>query len=172
MARANPNNRVVMRDQAQDAVPHLDAERFLAFVAEPEARTSQQQAAVAYSDGLIEEIRQAQVIVLGLPMYNFGIPSTLKAYFDHIAPRWDHIPLHGKGSGGIADRQAGLRLCDSGRTSRRHCAGHPTRAGFRTERLSTVKGFKAVSIERGVEIEDPKIKSSYVAMYENPSHIR
>jgi len=33
----------------------------------------------------IEELRQADVIVVGLPMYNFGVPSTLKAYFDHIA---------------------------------------------------------------------------------------
>ena len=40
---------------------------------------------VAYSDALIDEIKRADVVVLGLPMYNFGIPSTLKAYFDHIA---------------------------------------------------------------------------------------
>jgi FMN-dependent NADH-azoreductase len=38
-----------------------------------------------YSENLIEEIKQADVIVLGLPMYNFGVPSQLKAYFDHIA---------------------------------------------------------------------------------------
>ncbi|MGH8764912.1 MAG: FMN-dependent NADH-azoreductase, partial [Burkholderiales bacterium] len=36
-------------------------------------------------DGLIDELRRADTIVLGLPMYNFGVPSTLKAYFDHIA---------------------------------------------------------------------------------------
>ena len=40
---------------------------------------------VAYSDALIDELKQADVIVLGLPMYNFGVPSQLKAYFDHIA---------------------------------------------------------------------------------------
>jgi FMN-dependent NADH-azoreductase len=40
---------------------------------------------VAYSDALIDELRRADVIVLGLPMYNFGVPSQLKAYFDHIA---------------------------------------------------------------------------------------
>ena len=38
-----------------------------------------------YSDTLIDEIKRADVIVLGLPMYNFGVPSQLKAYFDHIA---------------------------------------------------------------------------------------
>jgi len=39
---------------------------------------------VAYSDALIDEIRRADEIVLGLPMYNYGIPSMLQAYFDHI----------------------------------------------------------------------------------------
>jgi len=57
----------------------------LAFFAQPETRTPEQQAYVAESDALIEEIKQARIIVIGLPMYNFGIPSTLKAYFDQIA---------------------------------------------------------------------------------------
>lgn len=82
---AHPGARVLVRDLARDPVPHLDGERFQAFLTDPAARTPQQQAVVAYSDALIDEIRQAQVIVLGLPMYNFGIPSTLKSYFDHIA---------------------------------------------------------------------------------------
>jgi FMN-dependent NADH-azoreductase len=56
-----------------------------AFLAKPEERSAEQQAVVAYSDALIEELRQADEIVIGLPMYNFGVPSTLKAYFDHIA---------------------------------------------------------------------------------------
>jgi FMN-dependent NADH-azoreductase len=78
-------DQVIVRDFARDPVPHLDAERFGAFIAKPEARTLKQDAFVAYSDGLIGELKQADVIVLGLPMYNFGVPSTLKAYFDHVA---------------------------------------------------------------------------------------
>jgi FMN-dependent NADH-azoreductase len=81
----NPLARVILRDLAQDPIPHLDGARFLAFLAEPGARSSEQQAAVAYSDALIQELKEADTIVLGLPMYNFGVPSTLKAYFDHIA---------------------------------------------------------------------------------------
>ena len=81
----NPGARVVARDLARQEVPHLTAERFQAFLAKPEARTPEQQAVAGFSDALIDELRQADVIVLGLPMYNFGVPSTLKAYFDHIA---------------------------------------------------------------------------------------
>lgn len=82
----HPQAQVVVRDvAAADPVPHLTAERFAAFVTKPEERTAEQRAVVAYSDALIDELRQADVVVIGLPMYNFGVPSQLKAYFDHIA---------------------------------------------------------------------------------------
>lgn len=81
----NPEGLVTVRDLGKDPVPHLDAERFMAFLAKPDERTPQQKAAADLSDNLVEEIKAANVIVLGVPMYNFGIPSTLKAYFDHIA---------------------------------------------------------------------------------------
>jgi len=84
--RANqPDAQVTVRDLAQQPLPHLDAQRVLAFFAQPETRTPDQQAFVAESDALINELNQAEAIVIGLPMYNFGIPSTLKAYFDQIA---------------------------------------------------------------------------------------
>jgi FMN-dependent NADH-azoreductase len=82
--KANPGGKVIVRDLAAQPVPHLDAARFGAFLAKPEERTPEQQAVVNYSDALIEELRRADVVVLGLPMYNFGLPSTLKAYFDHV----------------------------------------------------------------------------------------
>ena len=82
---SHPGARVVERDLTTHPVPHLDAARFTAFLVQPEARSAEQQAVVAFSDALIAELRAADVIVLGLPMYNFGIPSQLKAYFDHIA---------------------------------------------------------------------------------------
>jgi FMN-dependent NADH-azoreductase len=81
-----PHARIVVRDvAAADPVPHLNAERFGAFITQPEKRSAAQRAVVAYSDILISELKQADVIVLGLPMYNFGVPSQLKAYFDHVA---------------------------------------------------------------------------------------
>jgi FMN-dependent NADH-azoreductase len=84
--KRHPDVQVRVRDvAAAEPVPHLDAERFGAFVSKPEERTAGQQAVVAYSDALIDELKQADVIVLGLPMYNFGVPSQLKAYFDHVA---------------------------------------------------------------------------------------
>jgi FMN-dependent NADH-azoreductase len=84
-AKGHPDSRIVLRDLASDTVPHLSAERFAAFLSKPGERSAAQSDVVAYSDALIAELKQADVIVLGLPMYNFGVPSQLKAYFDHIA---------------------------------------------------------------------------------------
>ena len=81
----HPGSRVIVRDLATDPVPHLTEERFGAFLAKPAGRSLEQQAVVDYSDRLIAELKAADAIVIGLPLYNFALPSTLKAYFDHIA---------------------------------------------------------------------------------------
>lgn len=83
--RQHPHGRVIKRDLVASALPHLDAERFLALISKPEERTERQAQIVAESDALISEIQQADVVVLGLPMYNFTMPTQLKSYFDHIA---------------------------------------------------------------------------------------
>jgi FMN-dependent NADH-azoreductase len=92
---------VIVRDLAKNPVPHLDGERFGAFLAKPDARTPAQQAIVDYSDALIAELKAADTIVLGLPMYNFGVPSTLRAYFDHVARAGFTFKYTEKGSVGL-----------------------------------------------------------------------
>jgi FMN-dependent NADH-azoreductase len=82
---SHPGGHVIKRDLSADPVPHLTAERFQAFLSQPEARTPEQKAVSEYSDALIEELRNADTIVFAVPMYNFSVPSTLRAYFDHIA---------------------------------------------------------------------------------------
>jgi FMN-dependent NADH-azoreductase len=81
----HPGDRIVTRDLAAQPVPHLTAERFQAFLTAPEARSVEQAEVAAYSDALIDELKNADVIVFAIPMYNFSVPSTVRAYFDHIA---------------------------------------------------------------------------------------
>ncbi len=76
---------VIVRDLSSEPVPHLTAERLTALATHVAERTLEQQRIVSESDELIDELKRADVIVIGLPMYNFGVPSTLKAYFDHVA---------------------------------------------------------------------------------------
>jgi FMN-dependent NADH-azoreductase len=80
-----PQTELIVRDLAAQPLPHLDAERVTAFFTPAEARSTAQQALVAESDALVAELIKADTLVIGMPMYNFGIPSTLKAYLDQIA---------------------------------------------------------------------------------------
>ena len=79
---ADPSVQVTVRDVGADPLPHLVPETVngLRGVAQTEAELG----ALALSDALIAELREADLIVIGAPMYNFGIPSTLKAWFDHV----------------------------------------------------------------------------------------
>jgi FMN-dependent NADH-azoreductase len=82
---ANPEGRVVERNLAANPLPHLDGARVGAFFTPAEQRTPEQQAAVAESDALVAELNEADIVVMGLPMYNFGVPSQFKAWIDNVA---------------------------------------------------------------------------------------
>jgi len=97
----NPGAKVIVRDLARDEIPHLDAGRFQSFLTKPAERTPEQRAVATFSDQLIGELKRADVIVLGVPMYNFGIPSTLKAYIDHIARAGETFRYTEKGPVGL-----------------------------------------------------------------------
>lgn len=73
------------RDVSTDPLPHLDAALLQSLATENQQRTAAQQALVSQADQLIAELQRADVLVLTAPLYNFNIPSTLKAWFDHIA---------------------------------------------------------------------------------------
>src|SRR5690349_25157834 len=78
----HPGGRVIQRNLALDPVPHLTAERFQALRSAPDTLTEEQRAVSDYSDTLINELKQADAVVFAVPMYNFSVPSTLRAYFD------------------------------------------------------------------------------------------
>lgn len=79
-----PNSKVFTRDLAKSPLPHLEAAHYVSFQTPEENRTAAQKEAVTTSDEAIKELMEADIIVIGVPLYNFGIPSTLKAWIDHI----------------------------------------------------------------------------------------
>jgi FMN-dependent NADH-azoreductase len=81
---AHPDVSVVTRDLATDPVPHLGVDLIGGFFGKPEDLTATQKSAIAVSDTLIDEVEASDIIAIGAPMYNFSIPSTLKAWIDHI----------------------------------------------------------------------------------------
>lgn len=73
------------RDLNQEGLGHLTDEVFSGFQLDSAERNETQQAAAKRSDTYIEELREADALVLAVPMYNFSTPSTVKAWIDHIA---------------------------------------------------------------------------------------
>jgi FMN-dependent NADH-azoreductase len=81
---AHPDGTVTYRDLGTSPIPHLDAATGLARMVTAEQRTTAEDASFALSAELIDEIKQADTVLLGLPLYNFGPPSAVKAWVDHI----------------------------------------------------------------------------------------
>lgn len=80
----NPDGTVIYRDLAAEPVPHLSAAGITANFVPDENRSPEQQAAHALRLQLITELEQADAVVIGTPMYNFTIPSSLKAWLDQV----------------------------------------------------------------------------------------
>lgn len=76
---------VIRRDLALEPIPHLDSSHLGAFFTPPEQHTDVTRSAIKYSDEAIAQLAAADLIVIGAPMYNFGPPSTLKAWLDQIS---------------------------------------------------------------------------------------
>ncbi|MEU0966516.1 NAD(P)H-dependent oxidoreductase [Streptomyces sp. NPDC005917] len=80
----HPGGTVIYRDLAADPVPHITAAAHSAGFADPATHTPEQADAFADRVKLIEELEQADAVLIGAPMYNFTIPSTLKAWLDNV----------------------------------------------------------------------------------------
>ncbi|WP_439493197.1 FMN-dependent NADH-azoreductase [Bosea sp. (in: a-proteobacteria)] len=80
---ADPALVVVERDLGANPVPHLTTDS-TAAIRGAEPANDAQRAAKALSDSLVAELKAADTLIIGAPMYNFGIPSTLKSWFDHV----------------------------------------------------------------------------------------
>jgi len=81
---AHPDARVVTRDLSV-GVPAIDGDWIGAVFTPAEERSAEQAEIAAYSDALLEEVRAADILLIGLPVYNFGVPAQLKSWFDHLA---------------------------------------------------------------------------------------
>lgn len=81
---AHPDGQVVYRDLAQEQIPLVTADWATASYTPADLRTDAQRETLRYSETVVDELLAADVIVIGAPMHNFNIPTTLKAYIDQI----------------------------------------------------------------------------------------
>src|SRR5258705_10852429 len=103
--RANNNAVVVRRDLGKTPVPHLTTANVAGV--RGEAKTDTERAARALSDELIAELRAADIVVIGAPMYNFSIPTGLRAWFDYVLRAGETFKYSEAVPGGVGAGKAG-----------------------------------------------------------------
>jgi FMN-dependent NADH-azoreductase len=79
-----PGSQIVTRELSKQPFPYMEESYLTALFTPEDARTAEHKAAVKHSDEAIKELIEADIIVIGAPVYNFAIPSTLKSWIDHI----------------------------------------------------------------------------------------
>jgi FMN-dependent NADH-azoreductase len=110
-----PGAKVVVRDLGENPPPHVGPAFVSALQAQPEALEPEQVKALAYSDALINEVLEADVVVLAAPVHNFTIPSTLKAWIDHVVRAGRTFSYTSDGPKGlVTGKRAVLALASGG----------------------------------------------------------
>jgi len=82
--RHNPNDTFIFRELGNTNIPHVNQHWVRAAFTPEDARSTEDKLAITFSDALVNELQNADVIVLGSPMHNLSVPSTLKAYIDQV----------------------------------------------------------------------------------------
>ena len=151
---AHPGSTVQVRDLATQPFPHLEEAKLQSFFTPAESRTPEQHEAARHSDEAIAEIQAADIIVVGAPLYNFGIPSTLKAWVDHIVRAGitfryvDNAP-----QGLVAGKKVYVALASGGIYSAGPSAGYDFVAPY----LTAVFGFIGMTDVTVVRVEGSAI---------------
>jgi FMN-dependent NADH-azoreductase len=149
---ANGPARIVRRNLGDGTIPHLSGEHLKAWTTSPEQRSEREQALAQQSDPLLEEVEAADVIVLAAPMYNFGIPSTLKAWIDHITRAGRTFRYIGPGTveGMLRDKKVFVIAARGGI----YTGDSPAKAlDFQEPYLRTILGFNGLTDVSFVHVE-------------------
>jgi FMN-dependent NADH-azoreductase len=130
---------LVRRDLAATDIPFVSENWINANFTVPEQRTPQQQAELALSDQLVEELKAADVLVIGVPIYNFGVPAVLKAWIDMIARARLTFQYSENGPVGLLKGKKAYLIVTSGGTA------SGSEIDFATGYMNHVLGFIGIS---------------------------
>lgn len=132
-----PGAEVQVRDLA-DPLPHVTEDWINANFTDPDQRTAAQNDSLALSDRLVEELEAADAIVIGLPIYNFGVPAAVKAWIDLIARARKTFRYTETGPEGLLTGKTAYIVVASGGT------GAGTDIDFATDYLKFALGFVGI----------------------------
>src|SRR5271170_2904780 len=138
-AKNHPEDTVLLRDVGHHPVPHITEPWVVGAFAPPEAQTPESKAAIAVSDQLVDEFLGADRFIFGVPMYNFNIPSTFKAYIDQIVRAGKTFAIGPNGYEGLVKGRKALFITTSGGS---YLPGTPMAAfNFQEPYLRVIFGF-------------------------------
>ena len=106
------SNNIIVRDLSQQPLPYFDTVAAIAVRGEP--KTIEEKQLLALSDKLIEELKNAQTLIIGAPMYNLNVPTQLKSYFDFITRPHVTFQYTAKGPEGLLKGKKAIVLCAFG----------------------------------------------------------
>lgn len=102
------------RDVVEQALPHLTGAEMTSWMTDPAERSPEQQDLARLSDELLAEVEASDVLVLAVPLYNLGIPSQLKSWFDRILRAGKTFQYTANGPVGLLESKSGLILAARG----------------------------------------------------------
>ena len=138
------------RPRSRDPLPHL-GEAFVSGMMRPAGeRTSEEAEALDRSDRLIDELVAADVVVIAAPMHNFGIPSGLKAWIDHVARAGRTFRYGATGPEGLLKGKRALLVVSRGGI---HTKGPMLKMEFQESYLRGVLGFLGITDVEAIRIE-------------------
>lgn len=163
LQEANPGVTVTTRDLATNPFPHLEAAKLQSLFTPAPDRTPEQQEAAKHSDDAISEVQAADVIVIGAPLYNFGIPSVLKAWIDHICRAGITFKyVDGAPQGLVTGKKVYVAMASGGIYSEGPAAGYDFVAPY----LKAVLGFIGITDVTVVRVEGVSIPSEQATALE------
>jgi FMN-dependent NADH-azoreductase len=138
-AQEHPGDTILLRDIGHHPVPHVTEPWVVGAFAPPDAQSPESKAAIAVSDQLVEEFLSADRYVFGVPMFNFNIPSTFKAYIDQIVRAGKTFAVGPNGYEGLVKDKKALFITSSGGA---YSAGTPmAKFNFQEPYLRVIFGF-------------------------------
>jgi FMN-dependent NADH-azoreductase len=155
---ANPGSSLVTHNLTDSPFPHLEEVHINSFFTPLENYTPELAEAVKHSNEAITELKNADAIVIGVPMYNFGIHSTLKAWLDHIARAGQTFNYSENGPEGLVKNKKVYLAISSGGV---YSEGPMKAYDFTESYLRSVLGFLGmvdVSVFRAEGLSMPNLK--------------
>lgn len=158
----HPEGKIVHRDLTASSIPHITESLIGAFYTAADQRSSEQDATIALSETLVEEVLAADTLVIGIPMYNFAPPSVFKAWIDHICRVGRTFSYSEKGPAGLATGKRAIVILSRGGV---YTEGPAQGMDFQTAYIRSVLGFIGITeieliIAEGVAMGEEKSRQA------------